>query len=162
MRIGWVFDSSRTFPSSRVIFYDRRLEYESYDKLPADCKFTDEQTLFCPSAIRCFDIVSQESPIISIACLKPVKWNKTAIDQLVLREDKKEMICCLLENHGKSSTKGLANVVPGKGAVSNHALLSILGGLTKFVISQGLVFVLYGPPGVGKTLTAGKITQLQN
>jgi hypothetical protein len=86
---------------------------------------TDQQALFCPSSVRCFELVSQTKPVMAISCLRPVEWNKAAFDELVLPEDKKEVICCMVENHAKAMVQQLTNIIPGKGNV-NIVHLSLL------------------------------------
>jgi SpoVK/Ycf46/Vps4 family AAA+-type ATPase len=65
-----------------------------------------------------------------------VKYNSQAFKNLVLPRETKEMIYSLVKIH---ATDGLQfdDLIKGKG--------------------KGIVFLLHGPPGVGKTLTAGKI-----
>lgn len=53
---------------------------------------------------------------------------------LILNEDKKKIIRTLVENHAQMTQKRVPDLVEGKG--------------------NGLVILLHGPPGVGKSLTA--------
>lgn len=55
-------------------------------------------------------------------------------NDLILSEDKKHIIRTLVENHAKTADRRLPDIVEGKG--------------------KGLVILLHGPPGVGKSLTA--------
>jgi hypothetical protein len=73
--------------------------------------------MFCPSGIGCFDVVTQEQAVVAVSRLQCVDWNKTALGQLVVPKEKKEIICCLLQNHGKETVKHLTNLIPGKGSV---------------------------------------------
>merc|ERR1712194_1140 len=79
-----------------------------------------------------------------------IQFQKEVFEQLVLAEDKKELIQAVVRNAG-SLHKGEdydndddnftdIDVVANKGAAS--------------------VFLLYGPPGCGKTLTAESIAEL--
>jgi hypothetical protein len=147
---SWVFSAGSQPPGYGARFWDNRPEFRSYDDLPPEGEFADEQALFCPSSVNCFDLVSQTQLVLAISCLRPVKWNKAALDQLVLQKDKKESICSLLQNYAKEKVKDLTNIIPGKGAVRSSIPFLFCTDTEK-----GLVFVLYGPPGVGKTVTAG-------
>jgi hypothetical protein len=100
-----------------AIFWDDRPEYLSYDGLSSDREISDEQALFCPSIVRCFDLVTQEHPTMSISSLRPVEWNKAAFHQLVLPEDKKDIIRSLIQHHVSGTPKDLTSIIPGKGAV---------------------------------------------
>ncbi|KAL9012667.1 MAG: hypothetical protein Q9173_002571 [Seirophora scorigena] len=57
-------------------------------------------------------------------------WNS----DLIINEDKKKIIRTLVENHAQMAHKRVPDLVEGKG--------------------NGLVILLHGPPGVGKSLTA--------
>lgn len=66
----------------------------------------------------------------------PIQWNDEAFSSLVLPRERKELLRSLIEAHGRSDAEkgGFDDFIPGKG--------------------QGLVINLFGPPGVGKTLSA--------
>jgi SpoVK/Ycf46/Vps4 family AAA+-type ATPase len=73
--------------------------------------------------------------------MRPVKWNKKAFQQhLVLKESKKELIKALITVHIANSNSMTTDIVEGKG--------------------KGLVILLHGGPGTGKTLTAESVAEL--
>ena len=110
--------SANSMPRAyRARFWDNRPEFLSYDDLPPKGDFVDEQALFCPAIVSCFELVNQVQLVFAISCLQPVQWNKAALEQLVLPQDKKETISSLLQNYAKKSVKDLTNIIPGKGAV---------------------------------------------
>lgn len=120
LNLSDAFYSTMKMPSlnQRVIFWDSRQVYDCYDELLPENEFSDEQALFCPSSVTCFDLVTREKLVVVRSCLRPVVWNKAAFNQLVLPEDKREMISSLLENHTKGAVQTLSNLIPGKGSVS--------------------------------------------
>lgn len=61
-----------------------------------------------------------------------ISWNDEAFPNLVMDDQRKDLLHSLVEAHDEKT--GLNDFILGKG--------------------QGLVISLYGPPGVGKTLTA--------
>lgn len=61
--------------------------------------------------------------------------NREAFSHLIIRENKKKLILSLVSEHG-SEDDDSDDHITGKG--------------------KGLVFLLHGPPGVGRTLTAGE------
>ena len=65
-------------------------------------------------------------------------WNKAAFDRLVLDQDKKYLITAMVKEHVLSDVS--ADVIEGKG--------------------NGLIILLHGGPGTGKTLTAESVAEL--
>ncbi|KAF2028630.1 P-loop containing nucleoside triphosphate hydrolase protein, partial [Setomelanomma holmii] len=66
--------------------------------------------------------------------LKEVDWAMTAFDHLVMDKQYKNLLRSLVEQHHSNKGKIVTDVIRGKG--------------------KGLIVLLHGPPGVGKTLTA--------
>lgn len=64
--------------------------------------------------------------------IQPIVWNEEAFTNLVLADDRKDLLRSLVDAH--SVNLGFDDFVQGKG--------------------QGLIINLFGPPGVGKTLSA--------
>ncbi|EIW53206.1 P-loop containing nucleoside triphosphate hydrolase protein [Trametes versicolor FP-101664 SS1] len=64
--------------------------------------------------------------------IQPIVWNEEAFANLVLADDRKDLLRSLVDAH--SVDLGFDDFVQGKG--------------------QGLIINLFGPPGVGKTLSA--------
>lgn len=70
--------------------------------------------------------------------VKPIKWNSNAFDSLVLPSAQKKLILALSRTQSKLST-GFDDVISGKG--------------------KGMIMLLSGPPGVGKTLTGEAVSE---
>lgn len=69
--------------------------------------------------------------------VKEVEFNSDALKHLILDQDKKDLISALVGTQEEGdSTGGFDDLIQGKG--------------------KGLTFLLHGPPGVGKTFTAGE------
>ena len=64
--------------------------------------------------------------------ISDVEWDNEAFDNLVLSEDRKDVVQALVRAHNQNPS--FNDIVKGKG--------------------EGLIFNLFGPPGCGKTLTA--------
>jgi AAA+ superfamily predicted ATPase len=67
-----------------------------------------------------------------------IQWNEQAFDHLVLHSTKKELITALVKKH--DITNEPTDVIDGKG--------------------NGLILLLHGGPGTGKTLTAESVAEL--
>lgn len=68
-----------------------------------------------------------------VDCVDEIKWNTASFKRLVLPSDYKELILAFVDSH-LSQGDGFDDIVQGKG--------------------RGIVILLSGVPGVGKTLTA--------
>lgn len=71
---------------------------------------------------------------LKVSRISDVTWNKQAFDSLVIDEDTKQCVKALVSN--QLTAEKATDLVYGKG--------------------NGLVILLHGGPGTGKTLTAGK------
>jgi hypothetical protein len=100
-----------------------------------DYKMTEEQALLCPARIRGFSLVEKSWNLFLVELVEEIQWSENAFESLVLEENSKNMVQALVTTHNASGV-GFDDVIKGKG--------------------KGLIFLLYGPPGSGKTLTAGK------
>ncbi|KAK7947865.1 ATP-dependent zinc metalloprotease FtsH [Apiospora aurea] len=74
---------------------------------------------------------------VSIDGLSPTSWVDNAFDQLVLPESTKDLVLTFVESHKTTQALG-SDFVAGKG--------------------RGLVFLLCGPTGTGKTLTVESVS----
>ncbi|GAB7344915.1 hypothetical protein MBLNU457_3351t1 [Dothideomycetes sp. NU457] len=95
---------------------------------------TDDQRLICSSLVRGFSFAEKLWLEFSVDQLSPIQWNDKCFDQLVLPTTQKHLVQALVSEHTLASENAFDDVIKGKG--------------------RGLIFVLHGPPGVGKTLTA--------
>lgn len=88
----------------------------------------------------------------------PPKQTVTAFDRLVLEKGHRPMIESLVAQHfrDKASATGQreqVDIVKGKGLLPTHPPLSQI--LNLYPTGKGLILLLHGAPGVGKTSTAG-------
>ena len=66
--------------------------------------------------------------------MKPVEFQENAWSRLVLEPEYKDVVRAMVQSY-LNKADNFQDIIPGKG--------------------RGLVMLLHGPPGVGKTLTAG-------
>lgn len=78
--------------------------------------------------------------LLNVDRISDVTWNKTAFSQLVAPDETKELIQAVVTAHGQK-TSIAPDIIEGKG--------------------QGLLILLHGGPGTGKTLTAESIAEEQ-
>jgi hypothetical protein len=86
-----------------------------------------------------FSLTSKSWGDVSIDGLKEIDFDESIFERLVLPDTRKQMIKALVK-HTSCAGGGFRDLVKGKG--------------------EGTVFLLYGEPGCGKTLTAEAIAEL--
>lgn len=99
-------------------------------------------------AVAGFSFASKAWGVVAVSGLAPIDFNVGAFDRLVMPAPRKALIKALVLSHGggvgapsqPAPARFTADVISGKG--------------------EGTVFLLHGPPGVGKTLTAEAIAEL--
>jgi hypothetical protein len=97
-------------------------------------RLSDEDALLCNATVRGYSFTAKKFLEFFADQLFPIEWNTHCFDDLVLDAETKKTVQALVSTHAEKR-KAFDDIVKGKG--------------------QGLVCVLHGPPGVGKTLTAG-------
>lgn len=96
-------------------------------------EMTDYQALLCPAKIRGFALGEKRWAFFLVDEVKDINWSDIAFTQLEIDPDTKSKIQALVECH--YTENNLGDFIAKKG--------------------KGLVLLLHGRPGTGKTLTAG-------
>ncbi|KAE8445949.1 hypothetical protein EG329_012728 [Mollisiaceae sp. DMI_Dod_QoI] len=101
-------------------------------------ELTDEDLLICVPFVRGYSFKSKEWIHLNIDNLRPVQWTEDLFSNLVLPTEEKDLLLALAKAHSQS-TSHFDDFVIGKG--------------------KGMIVLLDGPPGVGKTLTAESVAE---
>ncbi|RYP57796.1 hypothetical protein DL770_010583 [Monosporascus sp. CRB-9-2] len=145
-------DLAHTHTSSRII-----LDPEQYDRsvtgaprpefvLGADVctssdeanqKLSDDDVLTCYHSLPGFSLESRKWGWFSVPDIQEIAYDDEAFAGLVLPEEKKRLISALVRHQSLLGGDEYDDLIQGKG--------------------KGLIFLLHGPPGVGKTYTAESI-----
>ncbi|KAJ4159103.1 uncharacterized protein LMH87_008019 [Akanthomyces muscarius] len=110
----------------------------SADELPR--ALTDEDYILASPVVLGFAFAEKQWLEFKVSNVNEVKWNDQAWDSLVLEPETKDLIKALVTSRRSNASKTIDDVIQGKG--------------------KGLVTVLHGAPGTGKTLTAEGISEL--
>jgi len=107
---------------------------------PSEMK--DEQLLVCSPTVLGFSLDRRVWAEFAVACIEDVQWSDLPFESLVIPEKKKNVLQALVRRHNPDDVEeSFDDFVEGKG--------------------KGLIILLHGPPGVGKTLTAEAISESQ-
>ena len=95
---------------------------------------TDDDYLICHYLMPGFSLIDKKWCFFQVDLIEDVEYNLNAFETLKLENDQKQMILSLVKVH-TDERLSFDDVIKGKG--------------------RGMIFLLHGAPGVGKTLTAG-------
>lgn len=100
---------------------------------------TEEDILTCAYWMNGFSLAHKTWCQIAVEAMDDIKWNHDAFQKLVIDEDRRELIHALVKAH-RNDASTFDDIIQNKG--------------------QGLVGLLSGSPGVGKTLTAEAVSEV--
>lgn len=123
--------------------FDRMPAYLSADQEPSEISF-----LLMPPDIHGFYLNEKKWIKLFVDCVHNVSWNKKAYERLVLPPQTKDLIRALVTV--RTSQRG---VKQGLGVAGKRT--DITGGK-----GSGLIMLLHGGPGTGKTLTAESVAEI--
>ncbi|KAI1654075.1 P-loop containing nucleoside triphosphate hydrolase protein [Daldinia decipiens] len=99
---------------------------------------SDEFLYVLPSIIKGFNLKKKKWLDLKVDNLGEVVWNETAFERLVLEDKTKKLILALVSDQVESTRS--TDLISGKG--------------------NGLIMLLHGGPGTGKTLTAESVAEI--
>lgn len=99
---------------------------------------TDEQLLCTTEKVRGYSLRDKDWFQFYIDNIKDIEWNDSAFDALVAPQEQKDLILAFAESQMKNRGH-FDDVIQGKG--------------------KGIIMLLSGPPGVGKTLTCEAVAE---
>lgn len=100
---------------------------------------TDDQIILCSATINGFSFSQKTWCQVAVAELSEVAWNEEAFQRLVIDEQRRSLIHGMVKAH-RHEGAAFDDIIANKG--------------------QGLIALLTGSPGVGKTLTAEAVAEV--
>ncbi|KAI1444641.1 P-loop containing nucleoside triphosphate hydrolase protein [Annulohypoxylon stygium] len=100
---------------------------------------TEDEYMLTRPRVAGFAISGKGWYKFNVTDISPVAWNDNLLQNLVIQNQEKEMLLALVSQTMESGDEGFDDFFKGKG--------------------KGLVLLLAGPPGVGKTLTAESVAE---
>ncbi|KAK3314264.1 hypothetical protein B0H66DRAFT_568105 [Apodospora peruviana] len=134
----------------------------SFDMWPTELRkdtiLTPLQTMLLPPGIHGFLLGEKKWVHLLVDRIRPISWNKEAFEKLVLPPRIKNLVKALVTVRAGTATTSNPN--HPSTSTSNSSQLSgkrddIIGGK-----GSGLIMLLHGGPGTGKTLTAESVAEL--
>jgi hypothetical protein len=101
-----------------------------------ELQLKEDEYLLCSNMVPGFSFTVKQWYMFDVDLIRNIEFNSTAFENLILPTDYKDLILSLVNHHNSSIGGEFDDIIEGKG--------------------RGLIMLLHGPPGVGKTLTAGK------
>jgi hypothetical protein len=100
-------------------------------------RFPEETLLFCPGEVYAFSLPGKDWKLVKIRELQDVTFDEDALrKKLVIENSYRKVVTAMVKSY-RSKDATFTDFIKGKG--------------------RGLVVLLHGSPGTGKTLTAGKL-----
>ena len=105
---------------------------------PSQSALTSDQHLLASATVRGYSLRDKKWFLFSIDDINDIVWHEDAFASLVMPVDQKDLILSFAESQVRNRGS-FDDFIPGKG--------------------QGIIMLLAGPPGVGKTLTAESVAE---
>lgn len=98
----------------------------------------EHQYRLCTSIVKGYDMTSKQWAIFNVNGISEIKFSTAAFRRLVLPHDYKELILAFVDSHLNKEDE-FDDIIEGKG--------------------RGMIVLLHGSPGLGKTLTAEAVAE---
>ncbi|KAL6699996.1 P-loop containing nucleoside triphosphate hydrolase protein [Trichoderma pleuroticola] len=131
-------DDSISHPGRMLRRMDTNMSIQRLDSFFDITSLSDEQLLTCPPLVPLYSFSVRQWCLAFIDDLYSIDWRSGILEELQIDEKIKAAIQGLVLGFS-AHTSNFDDLVDGKG--------------------QGLVFLLHGPPGCGKTMTAESISE---
>ena len=115
--------------------------------IESDSELTEEDYLICPSWVYGYLLRSRKWVKLDVNLVEDIKESGSGFDSLVLPDGHKETLLALVKTHSKGKD-------PEVGLRTESRQMDLVRGKGK-----GLIILLHGEPGVGKSSTAESVAE---
>jgi hypothetical protein len=111
---------------------------EIYTKYARDASYSmgNEEALLCPSTVRGYSLKDKCWIDFDVETVQDIDWDEACLPKLQIDPVKRNLLACLVSKHAEAGHQ-MKDVITEKG--------------------KGMTFLFHGPPGCGKSLTAGTL-----
>ncbi|OTA92418.1 hypothetical protein M434DRAFT_31802 [Hypoxylon sp. CO27-5] len=125
-----------TWPSKQASFDSSAKIFRT--ELNQHIQMTDDELLICDDEVKGYSLNEMRWGSFKVDLINEVKYDEDAFENFIFDQDYKYMILSLVKVHTDERAQ-CDDIITGKG--------------------KGMVFLLHGEPGVGKTLTAESVAE---
>ncbi|KAI0491038.1 P-loop containing nucleoside triphosphate hydrolase protein [Xylaria cf. heliscus] len=118
---------------------DSRILGDKENEVEDTQKLTQEQLLICVPTVKGYALIQKSWVELNIDNILDITWNQNAFKNLILPSKHKDLILSFVESQLTRQKDTFDDFIEGKG--------------------QGVVILLAGSPGIGKTLTAESVAE---
>ncbi|KAH8882090.1 P-loop containing nucleoside triphosphate hydrolase protein [Thozetella sp. PMI_491] len=122
--------------TEQAIFSANKKKFEM-----AQLALTTDQLMICSPDVRGYSLTLNKWMSFKIDSLRDIEWSSNAFESLALPGNYKELLLAFAQTQGDSAAQ-FDDVIEGKGNTG-----------------KGMVVLLEGPPGLGKTLTVESLAE---
>jgi hypothetical protein len=107
-----------------------------YKKYRRDSSYSvsNEEALLCPSTVRGYSLKDKCWVDFNVETVQDIEWDEACLPKLQINPTTRNFLACLVSKHAEAGHQ-MKDVIDEKG--------------------KGIAFLFHGPPGCGKSLTAG-------
>ncbi|KAF2239766.1 P-loop containing nucleoside triphosphate hydrolase protein [Viridothelium virens] len=165
---GWNVAKDQYFPDARFMIdhqiyrkmhehaqafrFEKPAETHPFDRMPPYLNIEQKPSRVCfyimPPDIHGFYLNEKKWIKLFVDCVQPVSWNKKAFERLVLPPQTKDLVRALVTV--RTSQRGIKQ---GLGVAGKRTDITNGKG-------NGLIMLLHGGPGTGKTLTGESVAEI--
>lgn len=118
--------------------------------IDSDSELTEDDYLVCPSWVYGYVLRSRKWVKLDVSLVEDIEESGSGFDSLVLPDGHKETLLALVKTHSKGKN-------PDVGVKAESRQMDLVRGKGK-----GLIILLHGEPGVGKSSTAESVAEFTN